>query len=243
MCCAGGVAAAAAVALTVTVVSASAGGIELRDEPRFLLFSTTDLWRHGGFIHGGVVWSPGGIDRDGFAIKVMAGAGTYRYISGALGDIEVDGRLLGAAILPGWRLVRGKFIATVYGGLDLQHHKLSPDDPSASLRGGYAGFRANVELWYEPTPLTMIAADGSVSSVGASYNARAAFGWRLFERYYIGPEVQGFAAGDNYRQFRAGIHITGLRTERFEWSGSLGWATDSDDRSGMYGKLGVLMRR
>ena len=124
----------------------------------------------------------------------------------------------------------------------MQNHRLSPDDLSAGLRGGYAGLRANAELWYEPTPSTMIAADGSVSTIGASYNARFAFGWRVLDRYYLGPEVQGFAAGDNYRQFRVGAHVTGLKYSWFEWSGSLGWATDSDDRDGLYGKLGLLMR-
>ena len=240
----GGVAAAAAVVLSGAVASASAGDQPLRhDEPRFLLFSTADLWRHGGFVHGGLVWSPGGIDHGGFTLKLMLGGGNYRYISGALGDAEVDGRLLAASILPGWRFVRGKFFATIYAGLDLQNHKLTPDDLSAGLRGSYVGLRANVELWYEPTSSTMIAADGSVSSIGASYNARLAFGWRVFDRYYLGPEVQGFSAGDNYRQFRAGLHVTGLRTAWFEWSGGLGWATDSDDRDGLYGRLGVLMRR
>jgi hypothetical protein len=239
----GGVAAAAVVALSVLVPSAWAGEPSGRDDPRFLLFSTTDLWRHGGFAHGGVVWSPGGVDREGFALKVMLGGGTYRYISGALGNTEVSGRLLAATILPGWRFVRGKFIATIYGGLDLQNHRLTPDDPSAGLRGGYVGVRLNAEIWYEPTPTTMIAADGMVTSIGTSYNARGAFGWRVFERFYIGREVQGFAAADNYRQFRVGAHVTGFKSEWFEWSGSLGWATDSDDREGLYGKLGILMRR
>jgi hypothetical protein len=207
------------------------------------LFSTIDLWNHGGFVHGGVVWSPRGVDNEGFALKVMFGGGSYRYISGALGNAEISGRQLAAAVMPGWRFVRGKFIAVIYGGLDVQNHRLSPDDPSAGLRGGYAGLRTNVELWYEPTPSTMIAADGSISTIGASYNARAAFGWRLFNRYYLGPEVHGFAAGDNYRQFRVGAHVTGLKTEWFEWSAGLGWATDSDARDGLYGKLGLLMRR
>ena len=238
-----GVAVAAVTAISVAVASAWAGGDLHRDEPRFLLFSTTDLWRHGGFLHGGVVWSPGGMDNDGFALKLMLGGGTYRYVSGALANTEVNGRLLGGAILPGWRYVEGKFFATVYAGLDLQDHKLTPDDPSAGLRGRYVGLRGNVEFWHEPTPFTMIAADGAVSTIGASYNARLAMGWRVFDRYYLGPEVQGFAAGDNYRQFRAGIHVTGLRTAMFEWSGGLGWTTDSDDRDGLYGKLGMVLRR
>src|SRR5262245_36297447 len=122
----------------------------------------------------------------------MLGGGTYRYISGALNNTEVSGRLLAATILPGWRFVRGKFIATIYGGLDLQNHRLTPDDPTASSRGGYVGLRVNAEVWYEPTPTTMVAADAMVSTIGRSYNARAAFGWRVLERFYLGPEVQGF---------------------------------------------------
>ncbi len=88
----GGVATATAAALSLLVASASAGGEPPRgDEPRFLLFSTTDLWRHGGFVHGGAVWSPGGVDKEGFALKVMFGGGNYRYISGALNNTEVVG--------------------------------------------------------------------------------------------------------------------------------------------------------
>jgi hypothetical protein len=237
----GGVATATAAALSLLVASASAGGEPPRgDEPRFLLFSTTDLWRHGGFVHGGAVWSPGGVDKEGFALKVMFGGGNYRYISGALNNTEVSGRLLAATILPGYRFVRGKFIATIYGGLDFQNHRLTPADPSAGLCGGYVGFRVNAELWYEPTPSTMIAADGMISTIDTTYNALRI---RLEgTRPVLSGPVQGFAAGDNYRQFRVGAHVTGLKYKWFEWSGSLGWATDSDNRDGLYGKLGLLMR-
>jgi Cellulose biosynthesis protein BcsS len=55
--------------------------------------------------------------------------------------------------------------------------------------------------------------------------------------------VQTFAAGSNYQQYRAGLHVTGLRTGKFEWTTGVGWAGDSDDRSGVYGKLGLLTRR
>ncbi len=243
MRCVGGVVATvAAVSLCVTPAVADERPAGM-DVPRFLLFSVGDLWSHGGFLHGGLVWSPSGIDTNGFALKTTFGGGTYRYVSGAPGGAKVTGRMLTAAVLPGWRFVRGKFIAGVFAGLDLQDHRLSPDDPSASLRGSYAGLRINAELWYEPSPLTMAAADGSVSTIDASYNVRAAFGWKAFDRYYVGPEVQGFAAGDNYHQVRAGIHVTGLRTAMVEWTGGLGWAYDSDDRGGLYAKVGLLMRR
>jgi hypothetical protein len=39
------------------------------------------------------------------------------------------------------------------------------------------------------------------------------------------------------------VHLTGLKTDRFEWSAGFGWATDSDNRNSAYGKLGLIARR
>lgn len=215
----------------------------IQDQARVLLFATTDLWRHGGFSHGGLLWAPSGLDRDGPVLKLIFGGGIYRYISGALGNTEVRGDQFAAAVLPGWRFVRSNLTVTLFLGLDVQHHRLTPHDPSAGLRGSYIGPRAGFEAWYQPTPMTMVTADASVSTVGPSYSTRLAAGWRLLDAFYLGPEVQAFGADGNYRQLRAGLHITGLRIENFEWSVGAGWATDTDDKSGAYGKIGVFTRR
>jgi hypothetical protein len=213
------------------------------EQARFLLFSGSDFWREGGFAHAGVLWAQNGLDREGLVVKLMFGGGIYHYVSGALGNADVRGQEYAGSILPGWRFVRDRLTVTVFLGADFQHHTLTPDDPTASLRGGYAGVRTGFELWYEPTAGTMLAADASVSSIGPGYNARLAAGWRVLDAFYIGPEVQGFADGDNYRQVRAGIHLTGIRTGDFEWSAGLGFAEDTDHRSGAYGKLSVFTRR
>jgi hypothetical protein len=215
----------------------------VRDQARLLLFSSTDLWRDGGFAHGGVVIAPGGLDRDGPLIKLMFGGGLYRYTSGALGNAAVTGQILAAAILPGWRFVRDNVVVTVFLGYDFQRHQLTPDDPSAGLRGSYVGARTGFELWYQPTASTMVAADAAFSTIGPSYNVRLATGLRAFDAFFVGPEVQAFDADDNYRQFRVGMHVTGLRTGEFEWSAGAGWAQDTDDRGGAYGKLGIFTRR
>jgi cellulose biosynthesis protein BcsS len=212
-------------------------------QPTYLLFSSTDLWRHGGFAHGGMLWAPSGLDREGPVLKIMFGGGIYHYTSGALGGADVRGETVAASILPGWRFIHGDLTVTTFLGLDLQRHRLTPDDPSAGLRGDYAGARAGFELWYQPTPMTRLTADASVSTVGPSYNARLAGGWRVFDMFYVGPEAAAFAADDNYKQIRAGFHLTGLRIGDFEWSAGLGWALDTDERSGFYGKLGVFTRR
>jgi hypothetical protein len=213
-----------------------------QDQARILLFATSDIWHQGGFSYGGALWAPSGLDRDGPVLKLMFGGGLYHYNSGALGNIDVAGREFAASILPGWRFVRDNLYVTVFLGYDFQHHRLTPDDPSTGLRGTYNGLRAGFELWWQPTGSTMVAADASVSTIGPGYNVRLAAGLRTFDSFYFGPEVQAFGADDNYRQLRAGVHITGFRTGLFEWSVGAGWATDSDDNSGAYGKLGVLTR-
>lgn len=220
-----------------------ASGLIGQDQAQFLLFSTTDLWRNGGFAHSGVVWAPSGLDRDGPVLKLIFGGGVYRYTSGTLGNTEVLGTQLAGGILPGWRFVRDNLTVTAFLGLDVQRHRLTPDDPSAGLRGTYVGARVGFELWYQPTDFTMVAADASVSTVGLSYNARLAAGVRAFDSFYLGPEVQAFAADGNYRQLRAGMHVTGFRFGEFEWSAGTGWAMDTDHRGGAYGKLGVFTRR
>jgi len=213
-----------------------------RYDDRFLLFSGTDLWRQGSFSYGGLLWSPGLLDRDGFVFKAMIGSGTYRYRSGSLGNIEVVGAEAIGLVMPGWRFIRDKTVLTFYAGLDAQYHYLMPFDPGSKLAGTHAGIRGAVEYWYEPDMDTMWTADASVSSIGPTYNARLAYGWRLFNAFYAGPEVAAFS-NDNYKQLRAGVHVTGLKFRFLEWSAGLGWTTDNDDRSGLYGRVNFFARR
>jgi len=101
--------------------------------------------------------------------------------------------------------------------------------------------RFAIDLWSEPTISTMAAADASLSSAGSSYSARVAFGWKLFELFYAGPETQVYGA-DDYRQLRFGAHITSMKTDDTEWSAAAGWALDSDRRSSLYVRLGLLQK-
>ena len=88
----------------------------------------------------------------------------------------------------------------------------------------------------------MLAADASLTSIATSYSARLAYGWRLQDWFYLGPEAQTFACV-GYSQMRFGVHLTGLRTDDWEWSAAAGWSSDSDRRSSPYLRLGVLTRR
>jgi hypothetical protein len=216
---------------------------ELDERKTVLLFSGADLWGHGWFAHKGTLWSPGGLEKEGFTLKLLLGTGLYRYNSGALADETVVGAQIIGFVLPGWRFKRDRFTVSVFAGVDFQYHHLTPYDPGSSLHGAQFGIRGGFDLWYQHNPDMMVGADVSVSSVGPSYSARLALGWRFVESIYIGPEAGAFAAGDDYNQMRFGLHITGAKIEDLEWTIGLGWSLDSDKRNGLYGRVGIIARQ
>ena len=118
-----------------------AGGIH---PEKFLYFGGFDLWRNGGTFYGGAQWAPNGLNADGFTLKVLLAEGSYLYRTGTA---NVRGTYLLGSVMPGWRIKRGDFEVKVFAGLDLQHHRLSPDDFSNSLRGNHAGLRVSADLW------------------------------------------------------------------------------------------------
>jgi hypothetical protein len=209
------------------------------DTGHFLLHGGFDLWRNGGFGHGGLLWSPEGLMQEGFTLKLMLGAGSYRYRAG---PTDITGHQYIASAMPGWRFKHGTLEVTIFAGLDMQQHQSSPDDPGNRLRGFHAGARGGFDLWFEPMPAElMLTGSVSASTIGKNVWARAAAGVRAFG-LWLGPETV-FCGDDSYRQVRFGAHITGLRTGAFEWSAGVGWVADSDKRSGVYGRFGVLVRR
>lgn len=232
--------AAALLAATVCIADESAPRGE-PGTPQWMFFAGAEGWHSGAFGHGGLLWSPGGLFAEGFTLKLLAGGGTYRYRAGGPLGVDVMGTAMLGAVMPGWRFKVGKLEVTAVAGLDVQDHRLSLDDPGNRLRGTLFGVRVGVDAWYEPMERMMLAANVSASSVGPSFWARLATGWHAFGMFWLGPEVQGLG-GPNYQQFRAGAHITSFRSGLFEWSAGAGFATDSDGRSGAYGRLGVLAR-
>jgi hypothetical protein len=237
--------AAAALSVCSVCVSSSPARADSNEDARIMLFSGRDLWRNGGFVNDGFVFAPSGLDHDGLLLKIMFSAGLYRYEASNPGGQHVIGTEFLSHILPGWRIKRGDAEIKVFFGADLQKHYLRPDDPSNRLRGVSLGLRVEGNLWYEPTPGIMIAADVSLSSIATSNSARAAYGWRVLEEIlggvYIGPETQFFGSA-GYRHWRIGAHITSLRTEDTEWSAATGWARDSQGRASPYLRLNVLRR-
>ncbi len=206
---------------------------------RYLLSGGFDIWRNGGAAHGSLLWSPNGLAREGFTAKLLVAGGGYGYQSDAT---EFSGRYGLVSAMGGWRWKGDRFELTAFAGPDLQEHRLTPDDPHNRLRGANVGIRGGFDLWYQPSDAFMVTSSLSASSIGPNFWARAAIGWYLFNRAWIGPEITGLG-GDRYSQLRLGVHATSFRTGSLEWTAGLGFARDSDERNGFYVRMGVLTRR
>jgi hypothetical protein len=230
----------AAVAITIVrgpMDLAKAGG---PNDPTFLIFTGTDLWRYGAFFYGGTLWTPAGVDADGFTLKMLLSGGGYSYTAGDL-HAEVDGTMISAAILPGWRFTRDHFILTVFAGPIVQDYRLTPYDPGSSLHGLYLGAQFAADVWYQPNAVTMTAVNSTFATIGPTGSLRLAFGYRVFAPAFIGPEI-GEIWTANFEEVLFGAHVTALRTKALEWSASSGWTLTSDQRSGPYLRLGVFTR-
>jgi len=217
------------------------------DDPHAILFSGRDIWLNGAFAHGGFLFAPSGLDQDGLLLKILFSGGVYRYDAKNLGGQQVVGAEGLAHVLGGWRVKRGDAEFKFFFGPEFQKHHLEPDDPSNRLRGNFLGLRMAFEVWYEPSPSSMVAADASLSSIATSNSARLAYGWRMFEEMlgggvYLGPVIEYFGS-DGYRHLRLGAHLTSMKAEETEWSAAAGWAQDSQGRASPYVRLNMLRRR
>ena len=130
----------------------------------------------------------------------------------------------------------------VFAGPDTEIHVLTPDIPSAKLRGLNFGARVAADMWWEPTTRIMLTSSLSATTIGTGYSARGAAGLRLFDRFWTGPEIS--TSSDEFStQYRVGAHLTGFRTADIEWSAAAGYLTDSFNRDGIYGRIGVAVRQ
>lgn len=234
----------AAVAFTAAVglayMTAEPAKADSPADSSFLFFSGTDLWRYGAFLYGGALWSPGGVNADGFTLKTLLNGGRYTYSSGAL-HTDVSALMGSAAVMPGWRFSYDKLIVSVFAGPVVQDYRLTPNDPSSRLHGFYLGGQFSTDIWYQPTAHTMASVNGTLATIGPTGSLRTAVGVRVFEKAFVGPEIEELWCG-NFQEMQFGAHITGLRTEALEWSAAGGWSLTSDQRQGPYLRLGVNLR-
>jgi hypothetical protein len=103
------------------------------------------------------------------------------------------------------------------------------------------GLRGHAELWAHPTPQTLATATLIAGSAREHVWARISGGYAFWPGAFLGPEAS-FYARDDYREWRVGAHLTGLRWGRFNFRLSGGFLQANDDRKGAYFGLSGYVR-
>jgi hypothetical protein len=204
---------------------------------RMIYFAGIDAskWSFGAFA--GAQWMPNGVDRDGFILRLFVSESLERYVD-RYG--RYDTQLGRAYLLPGYMFRIGRLETQLLIGPDAQADLLFQDGRANRLRSRL-GVRGIADLWWEPTPELMVQYALSATTIDSGYTTRIAAGWRLFDSFWIGPEAA--LSRDYYsRQTRFGVHLTGLRTNDYEWTFAAGRVSDDFGRDGVYGRFGLMLR-
>lgn len=203
-----------------------------------LYYAGFDIWRFGYAGYAGAEWSPASYGQDGPLIRMTSSDGIDIYQT-RLATYRTE--TASASLLAGWRVHRGAVEFKALAGLDAQARILL-NPYLAWIERPTIGMKFAAELWWEPTDATMVAASLSATTATAARNGRLAYGWRLFDRFWAGPEVA--ASTDLFTtQYRLGAHITGVRIEDTEWTAAAGYVMDSYNRTGFYGRIGISLKQ
>jgi hypothetical protein len=176
----------------------------------------------------------GTLRTSGMRVRVEGLAGTYLFDSGAPGA-QTRGDQVDAAILGGYEWVTAWSSMAAYGGLAVRDSRFSNPDPGHP-DGAAFGAKGVLQYYATPSDRTMFSAYASYSSIYDAYYTRLKWGVTAVGPVYIGPEVA--ALGDDfYRQWRIGVHLTGLRLGAVQLGISGGYARNQNNQGGGYGSL------
>lgn len=160
-------------------------------------FSGYDQARDSSYFFQGVqVALNGDIGRDGFMVRAYGSQVDYDYLNGTAATHGVGRQ---GELMIGYKASRGSIWGAAFIGIDHQNHKLTPDDPTNTVRGSETGFKVTGDLasLRDQGPL-YFSLSGMYSTAFDSYWARARVGGNV-NRVTIGPEFvtlgnQGFDA-------------------------------------------------
>jgi hypothetical protein len=139
----------------------------------------------------------------------------------------------------GYQWMTGNGTISVLAGVEARHGRAR----LAQKEHLDAGLRLQGNVWIHPTATTLFTSTAIVSTLGSGVWARAAWGFKMFDRVYVGPETsysyEKFAFKGNAKA-RIGVHSTGFEwgTLRITLSGGYQREIDAKRHAG-YVSLGV----
>ncbi len=222
----------------LVVFTACAAGAGENEQPRREIYSGVSA--SGGAVFGyltGVAAIGGGLYSPGWRMRAMAGHGRYSYFSAAT---RIRGKVSAVEVMPGFQLVRGRFILKLYGGAHFERHDLNRSDPGNAKKGNRLGLKGVGELWVDIGKKAFASLDVSYSSVYSARAAKARLGWRVLRSISLGPELGAFGTR-GYKERRAGSF---MRAEFGRFAGNLsgGFVRKRGGKRAGYGEFSLEVK-
>ncbi len=182
--------ASALAVIVLGALSQTAGAGSLKDTPaapaepveRGVWFSGYDIVKDSRYYYEGIIVALNGdMGRDGFFVRAYGARDDFDRNPG-------DGRQWQADLALGYMFSRNKIGYEIYAGVDYQNVKLSPDDPTAEVRGTEWGFKVGAGIETEKELPYYFSLEGQYSTAFDSYWARARVGLHR-DRFTFGPEA------------------------------------------------------
>lgn len=181
------------------------------------------------FATAGVKAAPQRIDREGFAMLAVVGAGARFERGPAQTTVQLPTlvRATGlAALLGGYQFFFDWGVLGLFAGPEASLETLFGNTGIAALQTRF-GARFQGELWARPSEQTLVTTTVVMGSARWDAYGRVSAGYRVFGAY-LGPEAAGYADRTGYGRWSLGLHATDFRFGAFSFRLSGGCAYESE---------------
>jgi hypothetical protein len=226
------------------VKAPSAAQTEASSEPVSSVYALTalDVTTIGDvFQYSEVTVAPlgGNIEESGIRLRAFEGYGIYKVPLDGGQSGYVRGSVTDGSLLLGYDFARDNYSLGLFAGLDVQNNWLAASDPQDAAQGTQLGAKGVAELWWTPTPQTLVFGLAEYSTAFQTYFTQAKLGYDVLsgkapgKEIFIGPEF--IALGDErFAQQRVGIHVTAIHMRSLNIEISGGYVHDDTLGSGAY---------
>ncbi|KAB2849432.1 MAG: cellulose biosynthesis protein BcsS [Hyphomicrobiaceae bacterium] len=181
-----GLALLTAAALGLSAPNASAG----EAPSSIVLFSGVDAAPDVIYAYQGIVIALNkDLGRDGFLLKLYSSYVGYEYDTSAVPGGVVDGDGWQGDVMLGYKKGFNHSYAAIFAGVDVQNHRLTPDDPANPVRGTEVGFKIGLDYETLMGLPFYFGANGIYSTAFNTYWARVRAGLPVGHNIIIGPEA------------------------------------------------------
>jgi outer membrane immunogenic protein len=209
---------------------------EDEEEARVLPFSGFDASKrsYGGWV-GAHIAPYKDLDTSGLRFYMFADSGAYRYPSG---DKLISGVFETGDALAGYAFEGDFYSINLLAGLNAANHTLSDVDTENKVQGTAFGAKVRGDAWINPTPKTLLFAEGEYSTAFQTFFTKGKFGYDFTngKEVFFGPEV-AFFGDERSNQWRVGAHVTQIKIGKFHLDVSGGYANDSINGPSAYGTI------